>query len=379
MKNKFITIFILSLCFIVSIISTNTHSVYASVLIDTVAKGMVVIEGNTNTILYSNNCDMQLPMASTTKIMTALICIENCDNLDEIIVVSDNSVGIEGTSIYLKYNEEIAIIDLLYGLMLASGNDCAMAIAMHIAGSEDAFVELMNNKVDELNLQNTHFSNPHGLDEDDHYTTAYDLAIITAYAMKNADFRNIASTKRYTIDSTNVSEPRYLKHKNRLMFEDDNCVGVKTGFTDNAKRCLVSAYEYDGMMIISVVLNCQPMFEECDRLTNLVKENYVMKQFVKPYSYVSSVEVNSSDKNQVGLITIRGFEIPILKSELEYYSVEYDLPETITAPIELNEPLGSVVVLYNSDVIYSDKLYSIEQLDNTDLKYQIDKIIQKWF
>ena len=379
MKNKFITIFILSLCFIVSIISTNTHSVYASVLIDTVAKGMVVIEGNTNTILYSNNCDMQLPMASTTKIMTALICIENCDNLDEIIVVSDNSVGIEGTSIYLKYNEEIAIIDLLYGLMLASGNDCAMAIAMHIAGSEDAFVELMNNKVDELNLQNTHFSNPHGLDEDDHYTTAYDLAIITAYAMKNADFRNIASTKRYTIDSTNVSEPRYLKHKNRLMFEDDNCVGVKTGFTDNAKRCLVSAYEYDGMMIISVVLNCQPMFEECDRLTNLVKENYVMKQFVKPYSYVSSVEVNSSDKNQVGLITIKGFEIPILKSELEYYSVEYDLPETITAPIELNEPLGSVVVLYNSDVIYSDKLYSIEQLDNTDLKYQIDKIIQKWF
>ena len=163
------------------------------------------------------------------------------------------------------------------------------------------------------------------------------------------------------------------------MFEDDNCIGVKTGFTDNAKRCLVSAYEYEGMMIISVVLNCQPMFEECDRLTQLVKENYIMKQFVKPYSYVSSVDVISSDKNQVGLITIQGFEIPVLKRELDCYMVEYDLPDEVMAPVELNEPLGNVVVRYNNNIIYSANLYSIEQLENTDLKYQIDKIIQKWF
>ncbi|MBO7219514.1 MAG: D-alanyl-D-alanine carboxypeptidase [Clostridia bacterium] len=378
MKNK-IMIFMLMFCCLLSIFYTNVSSIYAHETIDTVAKGMVVLEGNTNTILYNNNSDIQLPMASTTKIMTALICIENCNNLDEKIVVSDNSVGIEGTSIYLKYNEEITIRDLLYGLILASGNDCAVAIAIHIAGTEDDFVDLMNKKVHELNLQNTHFSNPHGLDEEGHYTSAYDLAIITSCAMKNDDFRDIVATKRHTIESTNVSEPRYLKHKNRLMFEDDNCIGVKTGFTDNAKRCLVSAYEYEGMMIISVVLNCQPMFEECDRLTNLVKDNYVMKQFINPYSYVSSIDVNSSDKNQVGLITIQGFKIPILKSELDCYSVEYDLPDTITAPVELNEPLGNVVVLYNNDVIYSDKLYSIEQLDNTDLKYQIDKIIQNWF
>ena len=379
MKNKLICLFAILMLSLLSIFTSVESTIYAYENIDSVAKGMVVLEGNTNTILYGKNYDMQLPMASTTKIMTALVCIENSDNLDEKIVVSDKSVGIEGTSIYLQYGEEISIRDLLYGLILASGNDCAVAIAMYISGSEEAFVELMNNKVKDLNLINTHFENPHGLDAENHYTSAYDLAMITSYAMKNDTFKSIVSTKRYTIENTNFSEPRYLKHKNKLIFMDDNVVGVKTGFTDNARRCLVNAYEDEGMMIISVVLNCQPMFEECERLTNLVKNNYIMKQFIKPYNFVSSIDVSSSDKNQVGLITIKGFELPILKLDEDRYSVEYELPDNICAPIELNEPIGKVKVLYDDTIIYSDNLYSIEKMDNTDIKYQIDKIIQKWF
>lgn len=352
---------------------------YAMVETESSARGMVVLEGNTDTVLYSNKHMDRLPMASTTKIMTAIVCIENCDDLDKKIVVSDKSVGIKGTSIYLKYGEEISIRDLLYGLILASGNDCAVAIAEYIGGDENTFISMMNDKVDALGLKNTHFDNPHGLDSDTHYTTAYDLAIITSYGLKNDVFYDIVSTHRHTIEPTNVSDIRYLKHKNKLMFLDDNCIGVKTGFTDNARRCLVSAYKYEDMMIISVVLNCQPMFEECDRLTNMVKDNYIMKQFVKPYNYVSNIDVSSSDKNQVGLITIKGYSIPILKAEEDNYKVEYDIPDIIEAPIELNQEIGKVRVYYNDDVIYEDSLYSIEQRDNTDLKYQIDNIIQKWF
>ena len=379
MKNKLNILILLAMCFITLFTNSVGYTRAKSLETDSIAKGMVALEGNTNTILYSHNLHEKLPMASTTKIMTAIICLENCDDIDKVIKVSDKAVGIEGTSIYLKYDEEISIKDLLYGLILASGNDCAMALAEYIGGSEEKFVELMNDKVNELGLNNTHFDNPHGLDSETHYTSAYDLAIITAYGMKNETFKEIVSTLRYTIEKTNVSEPRYLKHKNKLMFNDDNYLGVKTGFTDNARRCLVSAYEDNGMMIICVVLNCQPMFEECDRITNLVKDNYQMKQFVKPYNYISNVDVVSSNKNQVGLITIKGFEIPILISEEDSYTVEYDIPDYTQAPVLLNQPIGKVRVYYNNEVIYVDDLYSIEQLENTDLKYQIDKIIQKWF
>lgn len=342
------------------------------------AKAMVVLEGNTNTLIYSKNANEKLPMASTTKIATAILAIENCENLDEKFLVSEKAIGIEGTSIYLKSGEKLSMRELLYGLILASGNDCAVAIAEYFE-SEENFVNMMNDFALSLGLKNTHFANPHGLDEDNHFTSAYDLALITSYALKNPTFREIVSTERMVIEKNDLYQARYLKHKNRLLFTDKNCIGVKTGFTDNAGRCLVNAHEEDGMQIISVVLNCQPMFEECDRLTKLAYDNYVMKEFVKPYNFVSDIEIVDSEKTEVGVITVKGYTIPILKSEEDNYEIKYILPERLVAPISLNQGVGKVQVLYNDDVIFESELITIEGAKNNDMKYLFDSIIDKWF
>lgn len=379
MKAKISLICLLICIMVISVADISNLSVRAqNVEILAPAKAMVVLEGFSGDILYSYNCDKRLPMASTTKIVTAIVAIENCNDLDTKFTVSDRSIGIEGTSIYLKQGEKLSMRELLYGLILASGNDCAVAIAEYF-GSEEKFVGMMNGLVSKLGLTNTNFENPHGLDSDNHYTTAYDLASITAYALKNDTFRDIVSTKKMVIEPTDIYQARYLKHKNRLLFENDNCIGVKTGFTDNAGRCLVNAHEENGMQIISVVLNCQPMFEECDRLTKLAISNYTIKEFVKPYNFVSKVDISSSNKTEVGVITIEGFSKPILKTEEDNYSVVYDIPKVIKAPIELNQVIGSVSVLYNNEVIYKSDLITIESADNNDLKYLMDNIIAEWF
>ena len=362
-----IAIFVSS--FKISVMAKETNSI---------AKGMVVIEGNSGDVLYSKNENLELPMASTTKIVTAIVAIENSSDLDEKFVVSEKAIGIEGTSIYLKSGEKLSLRELLYGLILASGNDCAIAIAEHIAGL-DNFVVLMNEFASNLGLKHTNFKNPHGLDEDGHYTSAYDLSIMTAYALKNPIFREIVSTERMVIEKNDLYQARYLKHKNRLLFTDENCIGVKTGFTDNAGRCLVNAHEENGLQIISVVLNCQPMFEECDRLTKLAMSEYMMKEFILPYNFVSNVEIDKSPKTEIGIITIAGFKKPILKSEENEYEVKYILPDRLVAPIELNQGVGSVQVLYKGDVIYQGELITIEDAQNNDMKYLFDNIIDKWF
>ena len=379
MKAKISRIGLLICMMTLLVINSNILTTRAqTVEIMAPAKAMIVLEGYSGDVLYSYNSENRLAMASTTKIATAIVAIENCDDLDVKFAVSDKAIGIEGTSIYLKKGEKLSMRELLYGLILASGNDAAVAIAEYFDGV-DNFVDMMNDMVVRLGLSNTHFDNPHGLDSDTHYTTAYDLAAITAYALKNPTFKEIVSTKKMIIEPTEEYQARYLKNKNRLLFQDDNCIGVKTGFTDNAGRCLVNAHEENGMQIISVVLNCQPMFEECDRLTKLAIANYTMKEFVKPYNFVSKVDISSSNKTEVGVVTIEGFVKPILISEEDNYSVVYDIPRVIKAPIELNQVVGSVSVLYKDEVIYKSDLITIESADNNDLKYLMDNIIAEWF
>ncbi|MBE5738441.1 MAG: D-alanyl-D-alanine carboxypeptidase [Clostridiales bacterium] len=377
MKNRIIIAFIFAL---VSLLCMSSNIVYASdIEIMAPAKSMIVLEGNTNTVLYSHNQDDRLAMASTTKIITAIVAIENYqEDFDKKIKISDKAVGIEGTSIYIKKGEELSMRDLLYGLILASGNDCAVAIA-ECFGENGEFIQMMNDFVVDLGLSDTHIDNPHGLDSDTHYTSAYDLAIITSYALKNDLFREIVSTERWIIDGTDIYPTRYLKHKNKLLFTQDCCIGVKTGFTDNAGRCLVNAVEKGGMQIISVVLNCPQMFEECDRLTKLALDNYMMKEFIKPYEFVSNVDVADSDKSEIGVITIEGKTMPILKNEEDMYEVKYILDSSLVAPVLLNQKVGTVQLLYKGEIIYCNNLISIESADNNNLKYLIDNIIDEWF
>ncbi len=213
-----------------------------------------LMEAECGTVLYEKDADTRRPMASTTKIMTALVAIEEND-LTETVSVPKGAVGVEGSSVYLVANEKLTVEQLLYALMLESANDAATAIAILTAGSVEDFAVLMNRRADELGLADTSFENPHGLDGEDHYTTARDLARLTAYALQNETFRRIVSTYKQTIPLNGEQGTRVLINHNRLLRSYKGCIGVKTGFTKRSGRCLVTAAERDGVTLVAVTLN----------------------------------------------------------------------------------------------------------------------------
>lgn len=215
------------------------------------SRAYVVIDRKSNTVLVGKNENQKKKMASTTKIMTALIVIENCD-LSETVEISKKSASTGGSRLGLKTGDKITVYDLLYGLMMRSGNDSAVALAEHTAGSISSFADLMNQKAVKLGLSNTHFVTPHGLDEDEHYTTAYELALLSNYAMNNEIFAKIVGTKNYTI--TINGYPKNITNTNELLGNLNGVYGVKTGFTNGANRCLVTACKRDNLDVICIVL-----------------------------------------------------------------------------------------------------------------------------
>lgn len=220
-----------------------TTSAQAAVLMD--AYGQV---------LYAYNADVSLPMASTTKIMTALLAIESGD-VTRTVKIPAAAVGVEGSSAYLIAGEEMSLLTLLYALMLESANDAAVAIAVTVAGSVEKFAERMNEKAEELGLSATHFANPHGLDHEEHYTSARDLATLTVAALENELFAKLVSTVRYTAPVEGSDSVRSFVNHNRLLREYEGCIGVKTGYTKRCGRCLVSAARRDGITLVAVTLN----------------------------------------------------------------------------------------------------------------------------
>lgn len=218
------------------------------------ARHAALYEPVTDTFLYDKNGDTRAPMASTTKIMTALIVLEK-ENLNRVVTIPNDACGIEGSSIYMKPGERLSVKDLLYALLLQSANDAAAALALTISDTIEDFAALMNERAQSLSLTNTHFVNPHGLDDPEHYTSAKDLAKITAVAMDNQEFRDIVGTVKYAIPSGNDGSTRVLFNHNRLLRLYGDAVGVKTGFTKKSGRCLVGAACRDGLTLISVTLD----------------------------------------------------------------------------------------------------------------------------
>ena len=206
-----------------------------------------------DTFLYEKNADRHAPMASTTKIMTAVIVLEE-SSLSQVIDIPADACGIEGSSLYLTEHEQWTVEDLLYGLMLRSANDAAVALAISVAGSTDAFAKKMNAKAEQLSLHDTHFSNPHGLDDDEHYTTARDLAILCSYALQNEVFRRIVSTVKYTAHPL-AGDVRAMVNHNKLLRIYDKATGIKTGYTKRSGRCLASSAFDEGVSLICVTLS----------------------------------------------------------------------------------------------------------------------------
>lgn len=308
------------------------------------AQSAVVMEINSGRVLYSKNADIRLPMASTTKIMTALVAVELCD-VNELVNIDKKAVGVEGSSVYLRQGETLTVKELLYGLMLRSGNDCAVALAIHIGGSIENFAELMNAKAAYLGLNNTHFVNPHGLHDDAHYTSAYDLAVISCEAMKNPIFREIVSTKKVTIGEG--EEKRLLLNKNKLLYNYENACGVKTGYTKRAGRCFVGAAD-NGTELVCVVLNCGPMFEETKSLLSYFQNEYNTRCIV-PKNKIYSVEDKNNKK--IYYLCEKSFWYPLAENEISQIKEVIVYDET--------EDVYKINVYFGKQLIFSQKLYTI--------------------
>lgn len=344
---------------------------------NTSAKCMVIIEADTGRVLYGKDYNNRVPMASTTKIVTALTVLENCDNINKEILVDDRAVGIPGTSIYLKKGERLTIKELLYGMMLPSGNDAATALAYSVGGDITTFSNMMLKTALNAGAINSSFANPHGLDEDNHYTTAYDLAKITAKALENEIFKEIVTTKSTRIKGSKEGTYRYLKNKNKLLNTLNGCIGVKTGFTNKAGRCLVSACERD-YRTVCVVLNCGPMFEDSTRLFEEAYSKYSKVNILPSYKILRRIPVVEGKHQDVKLFTRRGFSYPLTESEKNGLEFKYVLPNSLIAPIKKDDCVGELRIYLDNHLLFSEKIYTMDSVDKIGVWSNIESIISNW-
>lgn len=372
---KKITILIISVCLIFSLFLTSIlfdvkHTANAANSIE------IVMEASTYRVLYSNNKDVRMPMASTTKALTLLVAIEKGD-LNQIITIPKEAVGIEGSSIYLVAGEKITLKDLCYGLILRSGNDAATAIALTIGGSIEGFAKLMNDKVSELGLKNSNFTNPHGLHDDNHYTSAYDLAVISSYAMQNPTFREIAATKQIRISGPN-NTVRLLNNKNKILslYKDGN--GIKTGFTKKAGRCLIASSERDGMQLVSVVLNCPPMFERCMSLMDSAHNDYEMKKIAVAGQSICGMNVKGGTVSRMGICLDNDLIIPVKKDGSDEILTSLLTPDYINAPHNNANSIGELEIRINNDLLFTKKLYTIKSIKEKGVLDHFNDIINEW-
>lgn len=355
----------------------KNSSLNASAEVYSSAKAMTVMEAGSKRVLYSKNNQQKLPMASTTKIMTAITAIENAKDFDTRFEISPKAVGVSGTSIYLRKGETLSLRELLYGLMLVSGNDASVAIGEHVGGNVKNFIDLMNKTALKIGAKNSHFDNTHGLDSPTHYTTAYDLALITSYALANPIFKEIVSTKNIRIES-GEGKTRYLKNKNRLLNSFTGCNGVKTGFTDDAGRCLVSSAERNGMTLVSVVLNCGPMFEECSSLMEGGFSEYKLFDLTYDYQLPKTIKVENGREEEVEIYTKGHYFYPLRDDELNKINYKYNLTSSIEAPLKADTEIGEVEIYIDKDLHFSEKIFTMKGVRGNTIWHKLKDMLSNW-
>lgn len=309
----------------------------------TSAQSAVVMERTSGRVLWQKNADKQLPMASTTKIVTALTVLKTVSDLDKLVEIPAQASGIEGSSIYLRAGEHLTIRELLYGLMLRSGNDCAVALALEAGGTVENFCRLMNDTAAELGCTNSNFSNPHGLPDDSHYTSARDLATITCAALANPEFAEIVSTKSIKIANEGYDYLRVLTNKNKLLFNCAGADGVKTGYTKKAGRCFVGSATRNGMQVVVVVLNCGPMFEDTATLLDAAFAAYELKCIV-PQNKLCGAVYNHG--KPVYFYCETPFYYPLAAGE-----------KTVTK-VTVEDDVQKIEVTFNGETVFSQPLKS---------------------
>ena len=353
------------------------------------ARSCIILDRTSKKILFGKNEYNKVKMASTTKIMTATIILENCD-LSKTVTISKKAAGTGGSRLGLKTDDKITIRDLLYGLLLVSGNDAAVALAETCSGTVTDFANLMNEKAKELGLNNTHFETPHGLDSDNHYTTAYELAILTDYALKNSTFLNIVGTKNYTI--TINGYPKNLTNTNELLGSLNGIYGVKTGFTNGANRCLVTSCKRGDMDIICVVLGCDTKnFRSSDstKLINYAFENFEyvnIKDLVnsefniwkESNSNYFSIEKGVTSNLEIDISEISSPIIPIKKDDISSLKVEFSISKELSAPVYKNTSIGKFIVYTSSETILEGNIISCQDINKKDIFFYLKDFFKNY-
>lgn len=327
----------------------------------------LVFERNSKTVLFEKNSKEQCKMASTTKIMTSILILENC-NLSDMVTVSAKAGGTTGSRLGIHADDSISVNDLLYGLMLCSGNDTAVALAEYCSGSVEEFANLMNHKAQELQLSSTHFVTPHGLDNDEHYTTAYDFAILTDYAMNNPLFLQIVGTKYYTVSINGISKS--IHNTNELLGVIPSVYGIKTGYTSGAGRCLITAAKENNLDIIVIVFGADTKKIRTDDSSKLI--NYIFSN----YEAIDLSKLVSDKYNEYTSFLLPLIDIPKSSGSLttkldninySYYPVKKDLINSVSvsletvdlsAPVNENQIVGNINVYLNDSKILGTNILS---------------------
>ena len=355
----------------------SRNKVYA---LETSAESACMIIADTGTVIYDKNSQEKLPMASTTKIMTAILALEK-SNPTDVVTVSSNAAAQEGSSIYIENGDKIYMNDLLYGLMLNSGNDAAVAIAEYVSGNTNNFANEMNSLAKKIGAYNTSFQNPNGLDDNEHYTTAYDLALITAYAMKNPDFRNIVSTKEKncTLQNGNIL---YFSNHNKLLKMYDGTTGVKTGYTKKSGRCLVSAANKNGIELIAVTLNAPDDWND-----HISMMNYGFST-TKTMLLTSGNEIfktiYTTNNREIGCLLKDEISLPLHNETLPKNELITHLPKKLEPPLKKGEKIGEADIMINGNLykktdILCDRDISIQKGNFSSSFFRIVKRIKKLY
>ena len=377
--NRLFIILIIALIFSKNIV----NAVDSNPEIDLYSTAAIAIDTKSNLIFYEKNKDQKMYPASTTKILTAIIIIENC-NLDEKTIVSENAISLvpDGyQSANLVAGEEVSIKDLLTMFLVHSANDCGYVLAEYFAGSQENFSEIMNNTAKNIGCENSNFINPSGIHDTNHYSTAYDLALIAKYCMKNDIFRSIVSMSKCEIPATNRSEIRKYSNTNELLninskFFAGDCIGIKTGYTANSGNCLISCFSKNNTEVICVVLGAQNIdnnyssrYIDSKILRNYIYSNYSYKNIISKNDVIQTIEIKNASKKTKKLILISDNNINILlKNDFIIPDPVINLQNNITAPIRKNSVLGHITFNINNE-IYSCNLIAANDIEQDYFLY----------
>ena len=359
------------------------------------ATAALLVSPDSGMVLYSKNADQKRYPASTTKIMTALLTLENVSNLDETVTseaVDFENVTADSSNAGILLGEQVTVRDLLYALMLPSANEAAYMLARHVGGSWEQFVDMMNDRAAELGCTGTHFCNPCGLHEEDHYTTAYDLYLIAKEAMKDVTFRDIVSTVQHRMAKTNLHEERIIYTTNQLIFSSfqpwsyANCLGIKTGHTSQAGNCFVGYAEYGDAKLFSVVLGCSDSskaypsvaasFTDTKKLCQWGFENFTSKTLARQGEEVTYTKVKlSTDTNQL-LLTAKADVVALLPKDLDVKALELveDIPEEVKAPVKAGDPIGTATYRYNGTDYGTVELVALNDISRSTVLFYADKL-----